>query len=111
MLGLRARLLDNATAGDVSNRQIAGTLRGMLVKIAEATVKQWSGLQKSQKMYVAYEGTLRIGAQLLSLLEGRPDDAINALANPMNIALDDRPGGPDRDKALANLKSAIKNAG
>ena len=108
MLGLRARLLANATAGDVSNKQIAQTLRSMLTTIGEATVKQWDGLQKSSQMYAAYEGTLRIGAQLLSLLEGRPDEAIDALAAPMTEALKTRPGGSARDKALANLKAALK---
>ncbi len=111
MLGLRARLLDNATAGDVSNRQIAQTLRSMLVKIGDAAIKQWNGLEKNQRMYVAYEGTLRIGAQLLSLLQGRSDNAVDALAEPMNAALKARPGGPERDKALANLKAAVKKLG
>ncbi|MBC04223.1 MAG: hypothetical protein CMJ34_13125 [Phycisphaerae bacterium] len=108
MLGLRDRLLANATASDVSNKQIAQTLRNMLTTIGNAAVKQWDGLQKSSKMYAAYEGTLRIGAQLLSLLDGRPDDAVDALATPMTEALKTRPDGPARDKALANLKSALK---
>ena len=111
MLGLRARLLANATAGDVSNKQIAQTLRGMLTTIGKATVKQWDGLQKSSQMFTAYEGTLRIGAQLLSLLDGRPDDAIDALAEPMTRTLKDRPDGPARDKALADLKDALKKLG
>ena len=111
MLGLRDRLLANATASDVSNKQIAQTLRSMLVTIGEATVKQWDGLQKSSQMYAAYEGTLRIGAQLLSLLDGRPDDAIDALAAPMTEASKTRPDGPARDKALANIKAALKKLG
>ena len=108
ILGLRARILANANAGDVSNKQIAQTLRSMLITIGRATVKQWNGLQKNQQMYIAYEGTLRIGAQLLSLLENRADDAIDALAAPMTEAMKSRPGGPARNKALSSLETALK---
>ena len=111
MLGLRDRLLDDDVAGDVSNQQIARTLRSMIQKIGDASVRQWAGLQKDQKAYIAYEGTLRIGAQLLSLLEGRPDEKVNALAQPMTNALEDRPDGPGRDKALDQLKSALARLG
>ncbi|MFB0987083.1 MAG: hypothetical protein QMB94_12355 [Phycisphaerales bacterium] len=79
MLGLREKLLDKSTAGDVSNKEIANTLRMMLKNIADAAIKQWSGLQANRRDFLAYEGVLRVGSQLLSLLDGRPDAKAEAL--------------------------------
>ena len=79
MLGLREKLLDKSTAGDVSNKEIANTLRMMLKNIADAAIKQWSGLQANRRDFLAYEGVLRVGSQLLSLLDGRPDSKAEAL--------------------------------
>ncbi|MDG2021777.1 MAG: hypothetical protein P8J59_07485 [Phycisphaerales bacterium] len=79
MLGLREKLLDNSTAGDVSNKEIAKTLRLMLKNIADAAIKQWSGLEQNQRSFLAYEGVLRVGSQLLSLLDGRADPKAEAL--------------------------------
>lgn len=108
MLGLRERLLDNSTAGDISNRQIANTLREMLKRIGSAAVRQWNGLEADPAMFQAYEGTLRVGAQLLSLLERRQDPRINALAAPMT-AVGEK--GDSSDQALTGLKAALKNLG
>ncbi len=79
MLGLREKLLDNSAAGDVSNKEIAKTLRLMLKNIADAAIKQWSGLQQNRRSFMAYEGVLRVGSQLLSLLDGRADPKAEAL--------------------------------
>jgi hypothetical protein len=79
MLGLREKLLDKSTAGDISNKEIAKTLRMMLKNIADAAIKQWSGLQTNRRSFMAYEGVLRVGSQLLSLLDGRPDPKAEAL--------------------------------
>ena len=108
MLGLRERLLDNSTAGDISNRQIANTLREMLKRIGSAAVRQWNGLEADPAMFQAYEGTLRVGAQLLSLLERRQDPKINALAAPMTAVAEK---GDSSDQALTGLKAALKNLG
>jgi hypothetical protein len=108
MLGLRERLLDNSTAGDISNRQIANTLREMLKRIGSAAVRQWNGLEADPAMFQAYEGTLRVGAQLLSLLERRQDPKINALAAPMTAVGEN---GDSSDQALTGLKAALKNLG
>ena len=108
MLGLRERLLDNSTAGDISNRQIANTLREMLKRIGSAAVRQWNGLEADPAMFQAYEGTLRVGAQLLSLLERRQDPRINALAAPMTAMTEK---GDSSEQALAGLKAALKNLG
>ena len=111
MLGLRERLADNSTAGDISTRQIATTLREMLKRIGSAAVRQWDGLEADPDMFKAYEGTLRVGAQLLSLLEGRQDAKINALAAPMAGVSASAPTRATYNQALIALKAALKNLG
>lgn len=98
MLGLRGKLLDDTTAGDVENKEIARILRIVLKDVADAAIKQWDGLASNRRAYVAYEGVLRVGAQLLSLLEGRPDSKADAL----------RDGIEQGKSALAD---AVKNFG
>jgi len=98
MLGLRGKLLDDTTAGDIENKEIARILRIVLKDVADAAIKQWDGLASDRRAYVAYEGVLRVGAQLLSLLEGRPDSKADAL----------RDGIEQGKSALAD---AVKNFG
>ncbi|MEE2972148.1 MAG: hypothetical protein VX672_03400 [Planctomycetota bacterium] len=104
MLGLRERLRGNALAGDVSNQQIASTLREMLKRVGAAAVKQWDGLTRNRGLFVAYEGCLRVGSQLLSLLEGDIDRRMNALAAPMSAVLE---GDMSTTEGLASLKKAV----
>ena len=111
MLGLRERLADNSTAGDISTRQIATTLQEMLKRIGSAAVRQWDGLEADPDMFKAYEGTLRVGAQLFSLLEGRPNAKINALAAPMAAVTVNGSTRESYNQALAGLKAALKNLG
>ena len=111
MLGLRERLADNSTAGDISTRQIATTLQEMLKRIGSAAVRQWDGLEANPDMFEAYEGTLRVGAQLFSLLEGRPNAKINALAAPMAAVTVNGSTRESYNQALAGLKAALKNLG
>jgi|GEM_PF-5688982 len=96
MLGLREKLLDKSTAGDVSNKEIANTLRMMLKNIADAAIKQWSGLQANRRDFLAYEGVLRVGSQLLSLLDGRPDSKAEALREGI-------------EKGRTELAAAVRN--
>lgn len=98
MLGLRGKLLDDSTAGDIENKQIASVLRIVLKDVADAAIKQWSGLAGNRRAYVAYEGVLRVGAQLLSLLEGRPDARADALRDGI-------------EKGKSELADAVKNFG
>lgn len=104
MLGLRERLRGNALAGDVSSQQVASTLRAMLKRIGTATVKQWDGLTRDRSLFVAYEGCLRVGSQLLSLLENDIDPKMNALAAPMGAVLE---GEMSSSEGLAALKKAV----
>lgn len=110
ILGLRGKLLDNALAGDVSTKDIAATLRGTLIDIAGGAIRQWNGLDQDPSMLEAYEGTIRVGAQLFSLLEGRQDAKIDALAAPMSAALAAKPGSPARREAKAALEAALAKA-
>lgn len=110
ILGLRGKILDNALANDVSTKEMANTLRGMLIDIAGAAVRQWNGLDEETTMMEAYEGTLRVGAQLLSLLEGRQDAKVNALAAPLTTALSATAGSQERRQAKAALEAALAAA-
>ena len=96
MLGLREKLLGNSNSGDVSNKEIANTLRMMLKNVADAAIKQWSGLQTNRRSFMAYEGVLRVGSQLLSLLDGRPDPKAEALREGI-------------EKGRTELAAAVRN--
>ncbi len=110
ILGLRGRMLDNRIASDVSVDEVARTLRSTLVQVAGAAVKQWKGLDANPAMMESYEGTLRVGAQLLSLLEGKQDPAINALAAPLSAAMAASAGSDERTAAKARLEKAVAAA-
>ena len=101
---LRKGVRGNALAGDVSSQQIASTLREMLKRIGTAAIKQWDGLTRDRSLFVAYEGCLRVGSQLLSLLEGDIDPRMNALAAPMSNVLE---GDMSTAEGLAALKKAV----
>ena len=69
MLSLRTQLISNSTASDFDVARAAKLLEGILTEIAEGSVKQWSELEKKPRYQKAYEASLKIGSQLLSLLK------------------------------------------
>ncbi len=77
MLGLRTQLINNSTAADFDSKRVATLLESILTQIAKASVKQWTSLEKDPKHMDAYEASLKIGTQLLSLLKS---DAAPAFA-------------------------------
>ena len=87
LLDLRPRLI--AAGTDSSSPALAGSLRTSLSKIGAASIKQWTGLSADSSAKKAYEGTLRIGAQVLSLLDGKPDSKAAALAKAMERGKED----------------------
>lgn len=97
MLDLRPRLIAAGAAS--SSPVLAGSLRTSLSKIGAASIKQWTGLDSDASAKHAYEGTLRIGAQVLSLLDGKPDSKATALAKAMER------GKEDLQTALARFSS------
>ena len=97
MLDLRMRLIASGTGANSESRAVAGSLRTSLSKIGAASIKQWTGLTKDAPARHAYEGTLRVGAQLLSLLDGKPDSNAAALAKAMGR------GKKDLQTALARF--------
>jgi hypothetical protein len=99
MLDLRMRMITSGSAASTESRELAGTLRRALSKIGAASIKQWTGLTESASARRAYEGTLRVGAQLLSLLDGSPDSRAAALAEAMER------GKSDLQSALTRFSS------
>ena len=83
LLDLRMRMIAAGTAADNTTRELASNLKGTLKTIGEAAIKQWQGLSTDAAARSAYEGALRVGAQLLSLLDGRPDQRAADLAAAM----------------------------
>lgn len=83
LLNLRMRLISDGTAANKDTRELGTNLRKTLKTIGEASIKQWSGLSTDASARRAYEGSLRVGAQLLSLLEGSPNSSAAALAEAM----------------------------
>jgi hypothetical protein len=51
--------------------------------VGTAAIKQWPGLSTDPAARTSYEGALRVGSQLLSLLDGTPDSRAAALAEAM----------------------------
>jgi len=83
LLDLRMRLISAGTAADNTTRELANNLRGSLRTIGQAAIKQWQGLSTDPAARSSYEGALRVGSQLLSLLDGTPDARAAALAEAM----------------------------
>ena len=63
-------------------RAAAGVLRQAMTRLAETALNQWAELSTNGKTRSEYEGALRVGSQLLSLL-GRPDSNASALSDSM----------------------------
>ena len=83
LLDLRMRLISDGTAANNNTRELASKLRISLKTIGNAAIKQWQGLSTDSEARTSYEGALRVGSQLLSLLEGTPDSRAAALAEAM----------------------------
>lgn len=83
LLDLRMRLISAGTAANNNTRDLATMLRMSLKTVGNAAIKQWQGLSTDLEARTSYEGALRVGSQLLSLLEGTPDSRAAALAEAM----------------------------
>lgn len=84
MLNLRTQLVSDSTASDFDADRAATLLEGIVTAIATGAVEQWNGLEKATRYRKAYEASLKIGTQLLSLLKspaapafGRLNDAFS----------------------------------
>lgn len=111
ILGLRDELLDLAVIDGMDTGSASKNLRKMLVDIATGADRQWGGLQQDRSMMQAYEGTLRVGAYLLSLLGDQPDSDIDALAEAMTQALRAAPGSAAGDQAKSEFEAALARIG
>lgn len=80
---LRMQLISEGTAANNNTRELAVNLRRSLKTVGTAAIKQWSGLSTDPAARTSYEGALRVGSQLLHLLDGTPDSRAAALALAM----------------------------
>lgn len=86
LLDLRSKLISSGGTGQTQSPQLVQEVKNTLLSTGKAAVKQWSGLSSDASLRNAYEGVLRVGAQILSLLgttDSQTDRAISALAEAM----------------------------
>lgn len=107
ILSLRDRLDTNDLASDVDPKVLAGSLEAMLINVAGAAIRQWNGLDDDDSLFSAYEGTLRVGNQLLIYLDESSAAKIEPLARTITLAFQSPAGSAERRDAKARLEAAF----
>ncbi|MCH2161192.1 MAG: hypothetical protein MK085_04880 [Phycisphaerales bacterium] len=82
LLDLRMRMIANDAEVNEKTREAAELLHEAIGRIGKVALRQWSDLSSDRTARQEYEGVLRVGSQLLSLL-GKPDSQAAALAKAM----------------------------
>ena len=86
LLDLRSKLIASGSTGQTQNPKLVQEVKNTLLDTGKAAVKQWNGLSSDASLRTAYEGVLRVGAQILSLLgttDAQTDRAVSALSEAM----------------------------
>lgn len=82
LLDVRMRMIANDVPVTEETRAAATVLHKAMVRLSETALAQWAELSTDGNARKEYEGTLRVGSQLLSLL-GKPDSNASALSDSM----------------------------
>ena len=82
LLDVRMRMIANDVPVTDETRSAATVLHKALIQLAETALAQWDALSTDGNARSEYEGTLRVGSQLLSLL-GKPDSNASAMSDSM----------------------------